>query len=78
MCILQTGQQSTKYPWDQIFLAIYHFCLTNQPSGVSFSQNYLVNHPIYDFGIFDILVFKIPTKQVADQKLFKSSPFIDT
>ena len=72
--------RSAKYqiPMGPIFLVIFHFCLTNQPSGASFSQNYQVNHPIHDFGNFDILVCKIPTKQVADKKFCKSSPFIDT
>ena len=76
MCILQTGLQSTKYPRDQIFFAINDFNSTNQPSGTNFSQIYQANQPIRHFSQIYILVCKIPTKQVAELKFCKSSPFI--
>ena len=76
MCILQTSLQSTKYPWDQISFVTSHFCLTNKPSGTNFSQTYQANQHIYHFSQIYILVCKIPTKQVAELKFCKSSPFI--
>ena len=76
MCILQTGLQSTKYRWDQFLFATNHFCSTNQPAGTNFSQIYQANQPIRHFSQIYILVCKIPTKQVAELKFCKSSPFI--
>ena len=73
MCILQTGLQSPKYPWDQFPFATYHICSTNQASGANFSQIYQVNQ---HFSQIYILVSKIPTKQVAELKFRKLSPFI--
>ena len=76
MCILQTGLQSTKYPWNQFLFATFHFCLTNQALGANFSQIYQVKQPIRHLGQIFILVCKIPTKQVVELKFCKSSPFI--